>query len=69
MKKKKPKKFKCQACKGIFEEGWTEEEALEEWNRDFPNVPFDESAVICDDCYKLMTKYFEEHPERKPPLP
>jgi hypothetical protein len=69
MKNKKPKKFKCQACKGTFEEGWPEEEALEEFHRDFPNVSLAETGVICDDCYEKMNKYFEEHPERKPPLP
>jgi nitrate/TMAO reductase-like tetraheme cytochrome c subunit len=72
-RKKQPKRnndsFKCQICHGIFYKGWTDEEALEEAARDFPTVPIEETGLICDDCYKLITEDIKANPWKYPPLP
>ena len=49
-------KFKCAVCKGIFEKGLTDEEAKEQYKKEFPNLPFEdyEQNLVCDDCYKKM---------------
>jgi hypothetical protein len=65
---KKNNTYECAACHKVFKLGWTHEEALEEFNRDFPKVPIEETDIICDICYKKMTKYFKKYPERKPPM-
>ncbi len=46
--------FECVVCGGVFEKGWTEEEALSELSETFPGIPQDECSVVCDDCYKRM---------------
>lgn len=59
----KENEYQCAYCKGVFEKGWSDEDALaeaaevfekpvSEWN--------DEPAVICDDCYNRM------HPSQHP---
>jgi hypothetical protein len=42
------------AC--IFEKGWTDEEADQECSKNFGEIPENEKAVICDDCYKEFMK-------------
>lgn len=46
--------FKCEECLGIFEHDpdWTEEDKLTEVNENFPELPQEERASVCDDCYK-----------------
>lgn len=48
--------YKCSICEGVFEKGWTEEEAEEELKNNFGEeyTPSD-CGLVCDDCYK---KYF-----------
>jgi hypothetical protein len=48
------KLFTCDKCKGEFEAVWSDEEAMEEFERNFPDYPFMEASQICDDCYKLI---------------
>lgn len=42
-------------CKETFEEGRSEEEAIAEMKENFGDIPKDERAVICDDCYNAIT--------------
>lgn len=52
------KEFKCEHCGGTFETTWSEEEADEEMKQMFGDVPKEEQAVICDDCYKAMMSWY-----------
>lgn len=45
--------YKCSACGGTFEKGWSDEEAKKELADKF-DVPVEECAIVCDDCYKKM---------------
>ena len=51
-----PEEFQCAVCRGVFEKGWTEEEALAErdalWG---PEVEAgDAFSQVCDDCWKKL---------------
>lgn len=45
--------YTCAACGGVFEKGWSDEEALAEAAEVFPDWggPMD---VVCDDCWNKM---------------
>jgi DNA-directed RNA polymerase subunit RPC12/RpoP len=49
--------YRCAHCGGIFEKGWTDEEAMAEQKEDLPGVPLSECELVCDDCYK---QFYEE---------
>jgi hypothetical protein len=49
-----PNQYRCDACGGVFDKGWTEEEALAELAEVFLGFDKEECAVVCDDCYKKM---------------
>jgi len=44
--------YKCAMCGETYEEDWTEEEAIEELNNNFPGFDKADCEVVCDDCYK-----------------
>ena len=48
--------YKCAACGGVFEKGWTDEEAQEEYEKMFGGNAPECKATVCDDCYKEMTE-------------
>lgn len=50
----KKNEYKCELCKGVFKKGWSDKEMLVEMERDFPNLPEEERAVVCDDCYNAL---------------
>ena len=41
-------------CGGVFEKAWTDEEALAESKSNFGEIPQEERAVVCDDCFNKM---------------
>ncbi len=45
--------YTCAYCKGVFDKGWTDEEALAELADEFA-VSVECCDVVCDDCYKRM---------------
>ena len=47
-------KFKCGMCGGVFNKGWTEEEALEELKEYFGDVLVEDCDMVCDDCWELI---------------
>lgn len=53
----KKETYKCKCCGGVFEKGWSEEEAREEAVRNFPDVQKEPQVIICDDCYKAFMVY------------
>ena len=56
-----PNQYRCASCNGIFEKGWSDEEAMEEKNRDFGNAPMEDCVVVCDDCYQKFRP--DTHPK------
>lgn len=48
--------FRCEACGEVFPKAWTDEEAEAECEENFPGLPEGERAVVCDDCFKKMTR-------------
>lgn len=44
----------CAMCGGIFEKGWSDEEAWAEHDANFLGMSHDESEIVCDDCYQKM---------------
>lgn len=53
----KPNEFQCYKCKGVFEKGWSDEEALAELAHNFA-APQEDCELICDDCYQDFQKWF-----------
>ncbi len=45
------KTFECESCGQTFECGWTEEEQRAEAAINFPGLPEEDAATICDDCF------------------
>ena len=46
--------YRCAACRVVFEKGWSDDESLAEAATEFPDVPIEETDLVCDDCYKVM---------------
>ena len=52
--KLKENEYQCAKCEGIFKYGQSEEKALQEKEMLFPEVPIEDCAIICDDCFKII---------------
>lgn len=39
-------------CQGVFEYGWSDNNAITELENNFPGFKKDDCAVICDPCYQ-----------------
>ena len=53
----KPNQYQCEHCKGVFDKGWSDEDAKKEAEDNFGKHPDewnDDQVIICDDCYKLL---------------
>ncbi len=51
----KHNEFQCAMCNGIFENRWSDEEALDELHETFGHqYEPEDCALVCDDCYKMM---------------
>lgn len=48
--------FTCANCGGAFEKDWTDEEAVAESVLVFGDLEPDDQAIVCDDCYVMMTE-------------
>lgn len=46
--------YTCANCGGIFDFGWSKEEAMQEMLDTFGNVPLNKLKIVCDDCYQMM---------------
>jgi hypothetical protein len=64
----KDNEYQCDACNGIFEKGWTDEEADQECRKNFGEIPENEKAVICDDCYKEFMEWSGEQQDPIGPI-
>ena len=47
-------KYQCAECDGVFDKGWSDEEAAAERDEVFPDLEPEDSAVVCEDCYRKM---------------
>jgi hypothetical protein len=48
----KHNEYQCGICRGVFEKGWSDEEAAAEAAGNFPGMDIQqESGLVCDDCY------------------
>lgn len=50
----KQNQYECAVCRGIFDKGWSDEEAKEELQQEFPGYSVDDCDIVCENCYKLM---------------
>jgi hypothetical protein len=69
MRKLKKNEYQCDMCKGIFDKGWSDEEAKEEHFGRHPDVPLEETGMVCDPCYKILLKDIAEKPWKYKGLP
>ena len=49
--------FWCIHCGKGNAKGWSDAEAKYEHDRDFPGLPIENAATICDDCYNQFTEW------------
>jgi hypothetical protein len=49
-----PGQYKCAACGGVFDKGWSDEEAAAELAEKFAGHQQEDCDVVCDDCFKKM---------------
>lgn len=64
-RKLKPHEYECKGCHKVFNKGWSDEEARQEFYENFPGEPIDERTdLICDVCYDLIMADMKEHPEK-----
>lgn len=56
----KDNEYECAMCGGVFEKGWTDEEAAKELSEVFIGYTPDDSELVCDDCYR---KFMEHAPQ------
>ena len=49
-------KYECGNCYGTFTKAWSDEEAVAEYEENFPleSQTNPELMLVCDDCYKAM---------------
>jgi hypothetical protein len=55
--------FKCAGCKGIFDRG-DEDEADQERQALWGDVPVEECEIVCNDCFEKFKALLAAHPER-----
>lgn len=46
--------FTCDACKGTFEKGWSDEESAAEAGAVFSQGELDDARLVCDPCWRAM---------------
>ena len=69
-RKLKKNEYRCAGCHQVYEKGWSDAEAKEEWDQDFPGEPIDDTTdLICDNCYKAIQKDMEDKPWKYAGLP
>ena len=47
--------YRCASCRNIYEKGWSDKEARKEMQEIWGEVPEQQRAVICDDCFNRRT--------------
>lgn len=58
-----PNEYKCDGCGGVFEKGWSEEEALKEKKENgWGDMDMTRMAQVCDDCYQKIMIFNNHKP-------
>lgn len=52
--------YLCASCGNMFEKDWTDEEAIADFNNDFPGYSKDDTVIVCDDCYQRILRQYRE---------
>lgn len=47
-------KYKCDMCGEVFKFVRSEEEAIQEKNNNFGNIPLSDCGIVCNFCYVKM---------------
>lgn len=50
------REYTCAECGKTFTTAWSDEEANAEAAKNFPTMPIEEMAVVCDDCYRAIMR-------------
>jgi hypothetical protein len=59
----KKHEYWCSGCNKIFDKGWSDAEAAEEFYDRHPGEPLDDTtAMVCDVCYESILKDIKENP-------
>ena len=51
--------YECYECHGVFEKGWSDEEATKEQKENWGNAPDNEMEILCDACYKEFMEWYK----------
>lgn len=57
----KGESFTCDLCGDTCVSNWSEEEAQAEYEQNFGAYVSEEKGVLCDDCYQLFMRWFENN--------
>jgi len=49
-----PNEYRCMLCGQVYEKGWSEEEAMAESRAIWGQIPQQNLAVICDECWQKI---------------
>jgi hypothetical protein len=49
-----PNQYRCALCGGVFDKGWSDEEAKAEMEQNFPGMKADQEDLVCDPCYQAL---------------
>lgn len=50
------REYKCFSCGEVFIGGWTDQEAREEQQKNFPGKPDSEMEVVCETCFQKVMR-------------
>lgn len=51
---KKDETFKCEFCGETFISGWTDEEAMKEYEKNYGKNIGEEMDIVCDECHAAI---------------
>jgi hypothetical protein len=57
--------YTCSYCGGTFQrvtEGWSDEQALAEYDERFPAFTYEDRAIVCHDCYLELMDRIDKGP-------
>lgn len=46
--------YRCEMCGEVFKKGWSDEQAKEEYKKNFNMEVKEDDGIVCDDCYNKM---------------
>lgn len=49
-----PGRYRCYRCKGVFNKGWSDEDAAKEAGINFPGYEPCEDDLVCDPCFNKI---------------